>query len=72
MKAILEAFPDPDLLPLSRSARKNLDEVVGEETRESEFSKGLTKELGKRLLDVVLQNCLPRMPVSEEESGSTT
>ncbi|KAG9018420.1 hypothetical protein FRB93_000123 [Tulasnella sp. JGI-2019a] len=72
--AIVEAFPEPDLLPLSKDARKSLDEGMGKNKKESEFSKKINKELSERLLTVVLRHCLPKVPqpISEEASGSAT
>ncbi|KAG8985691.1 hypothetical protein FRB94_001949 [Tulasnella sp. JGI-2019a] len=74
MNAILEAFPEPDLLPLSKTARKNLDEGKGKDQGESEFSKKLNKELSERLLNLVLRHRLPKvvLPVSNEGSKIST
>ncbi|KAG8993455.1 hypothetical protein FRB94_010744 [Tulasnella sp. JGI-2019a] len=74
MNAIMEAFPEPDLLPLSKTARKNLEEGDGKGKKESDFSKELNKELSERLLNVVLRHCLPKFlqVISEEGKGSTT
>ncbi|KAG9038098.1 hypothetical protein FRB95_003026 [Tulasnella sp. JGI-2019a] len=73
-EAILEAFSEPNLLSLSRSARNNLVEGKEKDKKETEFSKELNKELSERLLNVILQHCLPKViqPVFEAEVGSAT
>ncbi|KAG9026116.1 hypothetical protein FRB95_009369 [Tulasnella sp. JGI-2019a] len=64
MEAIVDGFPEPDILSLSVVSRLKLDLGKGRDRKESNLS--------ERILQLVLKHRLPipLQPVSQEASGS--